>query len=120
MERVDVYRVWQHPLALPFSFILDDVVSATIRLTRDRGFADFSRRYKVMVSGIELGHIKNGGVFECQIPPGKVSLQLRVDWCGSNTLEFDAHEDSITHLECGSSLRGWKIFSVNKVMREPP
>ncbi len=90
--------------------------SAMIRLTRDSGGLDSRQRYQVMINGIEFGHIKSGGVFECQIPPGKVTLQLRVYWeCASNTLEFDANENSITHLECSSNLRGWKIFRAHKV-----
>lgn len=62
-----LYRVRRSVLTL------HEIVSATIRLNRDSGFADFSRRYKVMINGVELGHIKNGGVFECQIPTGKIS-----------------------------------------------
>lgn len=86
--------------------------SATIRLTRDSGGWDRGR-YPVMINGIEHGEIGSGGVFECQIPPGKVSLRLGYYyWPGSNTLEFDADENSSTHLECGSNLRGWKIVKI--------
>jgi len=99
---------------------LDGIVSARIHLTRDSGFVDIVRRYDVLINGEALGRIKNGGVFECDIPPGKNSVQLRVDWCGSNTVEFEAAEGEVVHLECGSNLRGWKFWRMQKIMRESP
>jgi hypothetical protein len=86
--------------------------TATIRLTRRRDGWDRGR-YPVLINGIEHGRIGRGDVFECQIPSGKVSLRLGYYyWPGSNTLEFNADENSSTHLECGSNLRGWKIFRI--------
>lgn len=95
-------------------------MSARILLSRDSGFTDYVRRYKVMIDGEETGQIKNGGTFECQISCGQHSLQLKVDWCSSNTVEFDAAENETVIFECGSNLRGWKLFKANKTMRETP
>ena len=100
---------------------LKKAASATIRLARNRKGWDRGR-YPVVVNGIEHGQIGRGEAFECRIPPGRVSLRLGYPyWPGSNTLEFDAGENSIMRLECGSNLRGWKIFSTlrrHKAMNE--
>ena len=99
---------------------LDGIVTARLHLTRDSGFADLVRRYTVLVNGAVVGSIKNGGTFECEIPTGKSSIQLRVDWCGSEPCEIDAGEGQLVRLECGSNLRGWKIFQSARIMRESP
>jgi len=99
---------------------LAGIVSARLHLTRDSGFADIVRGYDVLVNGTVVGRIKNGGVFECDISSGKNSVQLRVDWCGSEPCEVEAADGQVVHLECGSNLRGWKIFQGAKIMRETP
>jgi hypothetical protein len=95
-------------------------MSVKLHLTRDSGFTDFARRYDILINGEIAGGVRNGGVFECDIPSGRTLLQVRVDWCGSNTVEFEAPEGGVVHLECGSNLRGWKILQAQKLMRESP
>jgi hypothetical protein len=112
-QRDDFIKMWSADSTLT------PAASATIRLTRNGGGWDSRQRYQVMINGIEFGHIKSEEVFECKIPPGKVSLNLGVYWqCASNTLEFEADENSITDLECGSNLRGWKFFRAHKVTND--
>ena len=74
-------------------------MSARIFLSRDSGFTDYVRRYKVIIDGEVKGQIKNGGTFECEIPCGHHSLQLRVDWCSSNTVEFDAEDNKTVRFD---------------------
>jgi hypothetical protein len=101
-KRRDTFIKWLAPDSTP--------KTATIHLTRGRDGWDRGR-YPVVINGIEQGRIGRGEVFECQIPPGKISLRLGYSyWPGSNTLEFEVDEHSMTRLECGSNLRGWKIF----------
>ena len=95
-------------------------MGARLRLKRDSGFADFIRRYDVLVNGKVVGQVKNGGVFECDIPAGKISVELRVDFCGSGALGVEVLEGGVVDLECGSNLRGWKLLKAQKVMREAP
>ena len=133
------YDHWDFELAnLPVSFVLSKEESlqkqreafmkwltpdstpktATIRLTRRRDGWDRGR-YPVMINGIEHGQIARGEVFECRIPPGKVALRLGYHyWPGSNTLEFEVDEHSVTRLECGSNLRGWNFFRMGKATHE--
>lgn len=99
---------------------LDGIVSSRLRLNRDRGYVDIARAYEVLVNEQTVGTIRNGGQFECDIPSGRSSVRIRLDWCGSNTIEIEAVEAELVELECGSSLRGWKMFRASKVMRESP
>lgn len=98
----------------------EQIMSARIHLARDSGFADYTRQYKVVVDGEEKGQIKNGGTFECEIAPGRHTLELKVDWCGSNILKFEVADNEKAYFDCGSNLRGWKIFKASKIMREAP
>lgn len=95
-------------------------MTATLFITRDSGFADFARRYKVVLDGEEIGVVKNGGSFECPVSNGRHALQLKVDWCSSSVVEFEIAASEPIHFECGSNLRGWKLFKAGKVMRETP
>ena len=95
-------------------------MSARILISRKREFADYLRRYKVIIDGQEKGRIKNGASFECPLAPGRHSLELKIDWCGSETLEFDLTTNQTVRFECGSNLRGWKIFKARKIMRDNP
>ena len=80
-----------------------------IRIKRDSGYADRFREYKVMLDDNIIGSIKNGAVQTLEVPPGKHRLQLKLDWCRSNTVEFETNSN-VVDFECGSNVRGIKIF----------
>lgn len=80
-----------------------------IRIKRDSGFADRSRAYKVILDNETVGKINNGQQIELDAAPGKHQLYLKIDWCRSNFVEFEINDETI-EFECGSSLRGFKIF----------
>ena len=95
-------------------------MSSKIVVKRDRGFADFARKYKIVLNGEEVGSIKNGGLFELELLPGIYTMKLKVDWCGSHPLTFEIIENTVKNFECGSNLRGKKIFSASKIMYKSP
>lgn len=95
-------------------------MNATLVLQRDSGYVDFIRRYKVLLDGEQIGAIRNGGRFECQVPPGRHVLQLKIDWCGSNAVEFEVGAGEAIRFECGSNLRGRKAANVGKAMISTP
>jgi len=70
---------------------------ATLRIIRDSGFVDFLRAYFVVVDGEKVGKIRNGKTKEFPISSGRNELSLRIDWCGSRTIQFNANElDTLT------------------------
>ncbi|HUU02656.1 MAG TPA: hypothetical protein VM425_14545 [Myxococcota bacterium] len=81
-----------------------------IRITRDSGYADRIRAYKIVLDGNVIGEIRNGEQLELDVPPGKHKLHLKIDWCRSNFVDFETNGNTV-EFECGSNLRGSKIFS---------
>lgn len=66
---------------------------------------------KVVLDGNIIGNIKNGEEKEFDIPEGNHDLFLKIDWCRSNVISLK-NNGSIVGFECGSNLRGWKVFLV--------
>jgi hypothetical protein len=77
-----------------------------IAISRDTGYADRLRRYRVVCDGAEIGQIVNGTSAEFTVSPGAHRLILRVDWCSSNEVQFTIAPDQALQFACGSSLRG--------------
>ncbi len=80
-----------------------------IRIKRDSGYADRLRAYKIVLDGNVIGEIRNGQQSELDVKSGKHQLNLKIDWCRSNIVDFDMNRDTI-EFECGSCLRGFKIL----------
>jgi hypothetical protein len=81
-----------------------------IKIKRDSGYVDRLRAYKVVLDGNVVGEVKNGQQIEVDAPQGKHELVLKIDWCRSNSVEFESDGSSDVEFECGSNLRGLKIF----------
>lgn len=80
-----------------------------LKLKRDSGWADRARAYKVVLDGKVMGEIKNGEEKMFDIAEGEHELVIKIDWCASNTVNFNKNGNA-TIFECGSNLRGVKIF----------
>ena len=80
-----------------------------IRIKRDSGYADRLRAYKVVLDSNIVGEIRNGQQIELKVTPGKHRLQLKIDWCCSNIVDFEM-SDCDMEFQCGSNLRGFKIL----------
>jgi hypothetical protein len=81
------------------------------RLTRDAGYADSIRAYKVVLDGTAIGEIRNGESKEFSIPAGTHQLEARIDWCKSRFITFQADPLDVPHFVVKSNLRGPKLFS---------
>ncbi len=68
---------------------------------RDLGVSDGFRTYKLVLNGNIVGTIRNKQRIELEVPPGKHQLFLKIDWCRSNTIEFETDGEA-AELECGS------------------
>jgi hypothetical protein len=76
------------------------------RLTRDSGYADRLRAYKVVLDGTAIGDILNGESKEFSIPAGKHHLETTIDWCKSRVITFEADQPDVPHFRVKSNLRG--------------
>ena len=82
---------------------------ALLRIVRDSGYADRIRTYKILIDGATVGKISNGETKEFPIAPGHHEISLKIDWCGSNTVQFTATEGDVLTFDAKSNLRGLKL-----------
>jgi hypothetical protein len=81
-----------------------------IKLSRDAGYADRLRAYRVLVDGVEIGRIGNGETKSFETVTGRHQLAIRIDWCTTGAIDFLAVQDQIATFHCGSNLRGAKLL----------
>ncbi|WP_460533352.1 hypothetical protein [Chitinimonas naiadis] len=86
-------------------------MTTQLQLTRDSGYADKARDYTVLLNGQYLGAIGDGEQQVFDIPAGTHELSLKIDWCTSNSLRFSVAEGEQLGFQCGSNLRGLKLFT---------
>ena len=87
-------------------------MNASISLTRDSGYADRRRQYRVLIDGVEVGRIADGATESYAVTPGNHTLVLKIDWCGSKLLNFDVQDGQLLYFACGSSLRAFRLLLV--------
>jgi hypothetical protein len=85
-------------------------MSTTIWVSRDSGYADRLRDYRVLLDGAEIGRIGNGGERSFEVAAGRHQLMMKVDWGRSNILSLEVGPDQRMKFRCGSNLRGWRIL----------
>lgn len=66
----------------------------------------------MIIDGDEMGNIKDGGRLRIELQPGEHVIQVKVDWCTSQTLRFTLAEGEVLKFRCGSPIRGWKLLLV--------
>ena len=84
---------------------------AVLKIVRDSGYADRWRAYQVILDGAKIGEIRNGQTRQSAIAPGQHKLSLKIDWCVSNTVEFNVTGEGPLMFEAKSNLRGLNIFA---------
>ena len=85
---------------------------STLKLTRDSGYADRVRAYRVVLDEKKIGEIRNGENKEFLVSPGQHELSVRIDWGGSKTVQFTIGENETVIFRVKSNLRGARLFSV--------
>jgi len=80
----------------------------TITVSRTTSYADRLRRYGVYLDGVHAGSLGAGESVSFNASPGKHSLVVKIDWCGSNIFEVDCAPGGVLSFECGSSITGWR------------
>jgi hypothetical protein len=75
---------------------------STIKIHRPKEYINSLRAYEIFVDGSKAGEIKNGAVTDLQVPPGKHSVSLKIDWAKSKQLEMQIQEGEIIELQAQS------------------
>src|SRR5258708_30775305 len=86
------------------------MTTPAVSISRDAGYADRLRDYRVVCDGVEIGRIANGASGTFEVAPGTHRLVLLVDWCSSNEVSFTIADGETLSLSCGSSLRGFRLL----------
>jgi hypothetical protein len=89
--------------------LFTEVIMTTISVSRDSGYADRLRDYRVLLDGAEIGRVGHGGEKSFEVAAGRHQLMMKLDWGRSNVLSFEAGLDQSMKFRCGSSLRGWRL-----------
>lgn len=85
---------------------------AQITIRRGKSYADRLRAYKVVLDGLAVASVRAGESVTVPVTAGSHAIRLRVDWCGSEEVRFEAQVGESIAFECGNSLTGWRIFLV--------
>ncbi len=64
----------------------------TLKIVRKSEFHDFLRAYVVVIDGEKIGKIRRGETKDFPISSGQHELALKIDWCGSRTIQFSINE----------------------------
>ena len=86
-----------------------DSYNGLVHIRRTTSWPDRLRSYQVVVDGDRVAVLHPGGVIEFPISPGHHTIVIRIDWCSSNTLEFEVMPGERVIFECGSNLTGWRM-----------
>jgi hypothetical protein len=77
------------------------VQTATVVISRKRGGRrDRGRSYVVMVDGVPVAKIKHGQRVELPVPGGPHELLLKISWCTSRSIRFDAQPADVVEFFC--------------------
>ncbi|MDB6063961.1 MAG: hypothetical protein JWR26_169 [Pedosphaera sp.] len=82
-----------------------------------KGYADRLRAYKIKVDGVLVGSVRLRDSFTIPISPGRHSLVIRIDWCGSQQIEFEAKPGEHISFECGCSVTGRRSALIHIIFR---
>lgn len=82
----------------------------TLTVTRKLEFADIFRKYKILVDGVSIGKIGRGETIQLKMDSEPHTIQAKIDWCGSPTLNITETSDQTILVR--SNLRGWRIIFI--------
>jgi hypothetical protein len=78
-------------------------MSATLKLTREVGFAAFELRrgrFEITVDGSSVGSINNHETVETPLEPGRHTVQIRHGRYSSREQSFDAADGEVVSFSC--------------------
>jgi hypothetical protein len=72
---------------------------ARLNIIRNTKWNSRLRNIEIYLDGEKIGAIANWRNKEFIIPPGRHSIKGKIDWCGSNNLDFSASDDETVNLK---------------------
>ncbi len=88
-----------------------------VKIHRGKQFADAVRRYQIYVDGEPKGEIRRGSTEEFFVTEGTHRISLKIDWCGSNKIEFSLGTEETVEFDCGNNTKSF--FALYYVLFAP-
>lgn len=83
---------------------------------RENQFVNKVRKYKILLNNEDTAEIKNGERKEIDVAPGSYKVKIMVDWSESKEVLVNVTEGETLQFQCGSRLKGLKVFQATKAM----
>ena len=83
---------------------------AVIRVKRSTAYADYLRVYRILVDGQDMAGLSVGQSVDLPVFAGSHTVVAKIDWCSSPRLNLIVRDGETVIVECGSNLRGLRIF----------
>src|SRR5437870_1630470 len=90
--------------------IADMQGTSQLSIERARDWIGLVRRMGVYADRERIGWLNNGETATFTLPAGRHSVHVQMDWKRSEALLLDMHAGETERLECGSTLKGWKLI----------
>lgn len=83
---------------------------ATIKIRRDKGWADSLRNCKIFLDGKQAGLVKQGEEIKLEIEQGNHEIFGKIDWCITKKIKFEIKHNEEKKFEIFSNLRGINVL----------
>ncbi len=84
--------------------------NSVIVINRPQKYIHMFAKLWIFIDGEKTAYVKNGKTVSLEVNSGKHEIYVEMDYLKSNKLEMTVDPQDTVHLECGSTLRGIKVF----------
>ena len=74
------------------------------------GIGDSLRLYEVKLDGTIVGRLRAFESLTIPLAQGEHSIEVRIDWCGSQPTNFEVQPGEHVRFQCGNNLIGWRAI----------
>ena len=85
-------------------------------IKRTSEWNNLARKFGIYIDDKKIGTISHGETKEFEINPGEHKIKAKIDWCGSQKLEFNIADNEIKEMEIGGFKNGKTIMPVGFVV----
>jgi hypothetical protein len=92
---------------------------AVLEIARTSQWANRLRRYSILVDGSEVGTVRNGETVKIPVDPGQRIVQVKLDWCRSESLTVAVKPGQSCVLEVGCISKSWHALEALTAIFSP-
>ncbi len=84
--------------------------SSVVKIIRKKRWGDTLRFYEIILDGKNVGIIFATQTISVPVEPGHHSLKMKIDWGGSEEINFSIGSGEEITFECESTFRIWQLL----------